>query len=125
MCLALTKLLDTDQDFILISLQSLMTIWTDVITELREDDADATGDSLVYSGNGEADQVHLPEAPEDARRRELTYSDAVHTASLPEYIKQHLERAVEAAGGSQRFQEEWLVNVDRDVFDAFSKLNVM
>lgn len=36
MCLALTKLLETNQAFILLNLQSLMTVWTDVITELRE-----------------------------------------------------------------------------------------
>ena len=127
MCLALTKLLDTNQPFILLNLQSLMTIWTDVITELREDEQDASGDSLVYS-NGDVPTGAMdggPEAPEDARRRRMTYSDPVHTVNLPGFVRQQLERVVVACGGEQRFQEEWLVNVDRDVLGAFSKLGIM
>ncbi len=49
MCLGLTKLLETAQPWILLNLQSLMTIWTDVITELRESEEDSTSDSLIYN----------------------------------------------------------------------------
>ena len=125
-CVALTKLLETNQPFILLYLQSLMTIWTDVITELREDENVTTGDLLVYN-NGDASHAaqHGPEAPEDSRRRELTQTDAVHVVNLPGFVKSQLDQAIAACGGSQRFQEEWLVNVDRDVLAAFSKLGVM
>ena len=123
MCLALTKLLETGQSFILLNLQSLITVWTDVITELRGDEEDSSGDSLVYH-NGETTAQGL-EAPEDTRRRELTHSDIVHMVNLPAFVKQHLEHAIAACGGSQRFQDEWLVNVDRDVLDAFLKLGIM
>lgn len=126
MCLALTKLLETNQSFILVNLQSLMTIWTDVITELREDAEDTTGDSLVYS-NGDA--AHPtdggPEPPEDVRRRHMTYSDAVHAISLQGFVKKQLQRTINACGGFERFQQEWLVNVDQDVLAAFSKLGIM
>ena len=133
MCLALTKLLETNQAFILLNLQSLMTIWTDVITELREDEEDVSGDSLVYSNGTAAGQNNdtaagpeqVLEAPEDTRRREMSHGDVVHTVNLPVFVKEHLERAMIACGGSQRFQEEWLLNVDRDVLEAFSKLGVM
>ena len=126
MCLALTKLLDTHQPFILLSLQSLMTVWTDIITELREDAEDVGLDSLVYINrdawrpNGSA-----LEAPEDARRRESTFSDVVHTVSLPQFVKKHLEQAIVASGGMQNFEQEWLVNVDQDVVKAFLKLGIM
>ncbi|EMC99470.1 hypothetical protein BAUCODRAFT_82563 [Baudoinia panamericana UAMH 10762] len=125
MCLALTKLLATNQPFILLHLQSLMTVWTDIITELREGAEDTTGDSLVYaSAAAEASSEGL-EAPEDVRRRELTCSDEVHTVNLPEFVKFYLEQAVAAAGGSERFQREWLVNVDKEVVAAFTQLGII
>lgn len=47
-CLALTTLLETNQPWILKRLQDLMTVWTDVVTELREDEA-TSGDAFVPS----------------------------------------------------------------------------
>lgn len=44
MCLALTKLLETGQVWILDRLQDLMTVWTDVITELQEGAEDVGGE---------------------------------------------------------------------------------
>jgi len=44
MCLALTKLLDTGQGWIFERLQDLMTVWTDVITELQEGAEDVGGE---------------------------------------------------------------------------------
>lgn len=127
MCLALTKLLETNQPFILMNLQPLMTIWTDVVTELREDSADATGDSLVYGtelANGNSAAAG-PEQPEDTRRRQLTASDDVHNINTMAFIKFHLQRAIAASGGNEQFQEHWLANVDKDVVKAFSELGIM
>lgn len=124
MALAMTKLLETNQPFILLSLQSLMTVWTDVITEMREDNADTNGDSLVYN-QADPTETEGPEAPEDARRREMTHTDVGHTVKLPDFVKQQLDAAGAACGGSERFQQEWLVNVDKDVVDAFLKLGVI
>ncbi|KAF2766839.1 ARM repeat-containing protein [Teratosphaeria nubilosa] len=126
MVLALTKLLETNQSVILLNLQSLMTIWTDVINELREGavDVDATGgkqDSLVYDPSAAVSDPH--EAPEDGRKRQRTYSDEVHTISLPEYVRAHLQKVIAASGG--RFEEEWLINVDKDVVYGFGQLGIM
>lgn len=44
MCLALTKLLETGQIWILDRLQDLITVWTDVITELQEGAEDVGGE---------------------------------------------------------------------------------
>ncbi|KAK5165907.1 uncharacterized protein LTR77_008831 [Saxophila tyrrhenica] len=125
MCLALTKLLETNQPFILSNLQSLMTVWTDVITELREDEADRNGDSLVHDAAAETGYDGVKEAVEDVRRREFLYEDVVHTTNMPAFVKGCLETAIAGVGGEARFREEWLVNVDRDVLDGFAKLGIM
>ncbi|KAK4504389.1 hypothetical protein PRZ48_005305 [Zasmidium cellare] len=125
MCLALTKLLETNQPFILLNLQSLMTTWTDVVTELREDAADAGGDALVYGSEMENTASVGPQQPEDARRRQLTASDDVHKINVTEFIKYHLQQAIAAAGGNEQFQEHWLANVDKDVVKGFSELGIM
>ncbi|WPH01658.1 importin-11 [Acrodontium crateriforme] len=124
MALAMTKLLETNQPFILLRLQSLMTVWTDVITEMREDSADRNSDSLVYN-QADSAAIEGPEAPEDERRREMTHTDVVHTVKLPDFVKQQLDAAGAACGGFERFQQEWLVNVDQDIVDAFLKLRVI
>lgn len=127
MCLALTKLLSTSQPFILGSLQSLMTLWTDMVNELREEGDAPNADSLVY---GSADEFRttdpsVPEAPEDERRRALTFADPVHTVRTPQWIAHYLQMAIQAAGGQEAFQSEWLVNVDKDVIAAFGKLGIL
>lgn len=126
MCLALTRLLATNQTFVLAHLQSLLTLWTEVVTELREGLEDANGDSLVYAQEGVDEQpTEKPDAPGDVRKRQMTYSDDVHTIRLPEYIKQHLSQVIEACGGGERFQQDWLVNVDKEVVAGFSQLGIM
>ncbi|KAK5705116.1 hypothetical protein LTR97_002231 [Elasticomyces elasticus] len=125
MALALAALLNTKEPFMLINLQSLMTLWTEVITELREDAEDGQGDSLVYSQPARLQNPDPNEAPEDMRRREVTYGDEVHSVSLPAFVKGSLERAVEAAGGSEAFQREWVTNVDQDVLKQFTGLGIM
>lgn len=125
MCLALTNLLSTSQPFILQNLQLLMSMWTDVIVELRGDEEDPMADSLVLQ-NAEALKLgEGPEAPEDERRRELTLGDPVHRVRLPEFVKHHLQAAIQACGGYEAFRERWLGDVDQDVVNAFGKLGVV
>lgn len=131
MCLALTKLLQTNQPFILSNLQLLMTTWTDVIIELREDNADINGngkgDSLVYQSADpdNAAEIGYEQSPEDLRRKELMYADVVHTTDLPGFVKTCLEGVIERQGGMDKFRVDWLVNVDRDVSEAFARLGVL
>jgi len=75
----------------------------------------------VYSSNGPEDPS-LPEAPEDARRRELSNGDPVHRFALAEWIKHYLGAAV---SGNANFQEEWLGRIDGDVVKAFGGLGIM
>ncbi|THZ88330.1 ARM repeat-containing protein [Aureobasidium pullulans] len=127
MCLAITKLLSTSQPFILGSLQSLMTMWTDMVNEIREEDGPVDSDTLVYENmdqlrNTDSD---VPEAPEDERRRALTFADPVHNVRTTQWIKHYLQTAIQAAGGQEAFQNEWLINVDKDVIAAFGTLGIM
>ena len=121
-CLALTKLLETNQPWILIKLQDLMTMWTDVITELTDGNEDKSTDSLVYKP---LENIPEHESPEDKRRRQLTYSDPVHVINLNDFVRQYVQQAIQANGGPEQFQNEWLVNVDKDVVQAFGALGIV
>jgi hypothetical protein len=66
-----------------------------------------------------------PEAPEDTRKRELIYSDPVHRLNLVAFVREHLQAAVQSAGGEARFHEEWLARVDKDVVKGFGELGIM
>lgn len=65
------------------------------------------------------------DVPEDERNRAVMYSDPVHTINLQQFIKYHLDNAINRCGGGDRFQEEWLVNVDKDVVKSFGELGIM
>jgi hypothetical protein len=66
-----------------------------------------------------------PEAPEDTRKRELIYSDPVHRLNLVDFVREHLQAAIQANGGEQNFQNEWLERVDKDVLKGFGELGIM
>ncbi|GAB7346328.1 hypothetical protein MBLNU457_5045t1 [Dothideomycetes sp. NU457] len=131
MALAITKLLETNNTVVLQNLQLLMTMWSDVITELREDVngelMNVMADSLVFEDSEQLRQVEegVLEAPEDIRRRELSFADPVHRIRLQEWVQKYLKMAIQNAGGEQAFQNEWLVNVDRVVIEAFGELGII
>ena len=128
-CLALTSFLETGQPWIYSRLQSLMTVWTDVVTEIVSDFGLEEGkvdyrDSLVYH-DPNAQKPDGPEAPADERRRILNYEDPVHRIDVRVFIKDKLAFAVEHCGGMNKFQLEWVQNVDEDVVRAFDALGVV
>ncbi|PSK60542.1 hypothetical protein B9Z65_692 [Elsinoe australis] len=137
MLLALTTLLETGHAAVLGNLQLLMGLWTDVITELCELDFDPVSgagsgavkgeDCLVYNDINELKVVAegSVEAPEDVRRRELTWSDPVHRVGVVGFVRERLAGVVQGCGGEEKFRDEWLVNVDKDVVAAFGKLGIM
>ncbi|KAF2200994.1 ARM repeat-containing protein [Delitschia confertaspora ATCC 74209] len=124
MCLVLTRFLELGQDWILGRLQSLMTVWTDVLTELLDGMDDNTTDALYWPPEPRP-QPNEPEAPEDIRKRELIYEDSIHSTNLVPFVSQHLRNAIQASGGDERFQEEWLSRVDKDVLKGFMELGIM
>ena len=128
-CLALTSFLETGQSWILSHLQSLMTLWTDVVTELVVDISPEAGkvdyqDSLVYN-DPNAQKSDGPEAPADERRRVLEFVDPVHRIDVRAFIREKLAVAIEKCGGMEMFQREWVQNVDEDVVRAFGALGVV
>lgn len=128
-CLALTSFLETGQPWILSHLQSLMNIWTDVVTEtvidvsLEEGKADYR-DSLVYN-DPNAHKPDGPEPPADERKRVLDFEDPVHRIDVRVFIREKLGVAVDKCGGMETFQREWVQNVDEDVMRAFGALGIV
>lgn len=128
-CLALTSFLSTGQPFILSHLQSLMTIWTDLIAEIvvdvsLEDGQPDYRDSLVYN-DLTARKPDGPEVPADERRRVLDSEDPVHRIDVRVFIRENLAVAVEKCGGMELFQSEWVRNVDSEVVRAFGALGIV
>jgi hypothetical protein len=54
-----------------------------------------------------------------------SYADPIHTTNLIEVIRGELQRTISACGGQAEFQNEWLVNVDKDVVEAFGTLGIL
>ncbi|EEP76953.1 conserved hypothetical protein [Uncinocarpus reesii 1704] len=114
------------------SLQSYLNIWTDVITELADDTEGTSdgrgGDYLVNLNNSGTynpeGKYQNNEPPETTRRRAWTVADPIHQINIREFVTEHLRALVGACGGLDRFREEWLVNVDREVVNEFAKLGV-
>lgn len=123
-CLGLTALLASNQTWILSRLQDLMTIWTDTITELVDPDNGGT-DCLVYRDEAALKGDNGPEAPDQARRRQLNFVDPVHRLDVKIFVRERLQAAVGACGGGEEFQRAWAVNVDADVLKGFMELGVI
>lgn len=121
-CLAVTALLQTGQPWILEHLQELMTVWTEVVVELYDNDG-RQDDCLVY-WDAEA-MKGANETAEVEGQRKLMFADPVHRVDLKPFIREHLQYAIASSGGSnEAFQEQWVVNVDKDVLQGFSKLGI-
>ena len=48
----------------------------------------------------------------------------MHRLDLKTFIRETLQHVVAMSGGNGAFQEQWLVNVDADVLQAFGKLGI-
>ena len=138
MCLALTRLLRFAQPWILLHLQELMTMWTDVVVEVIElsppEDEDNGGglskglgrDCLVWRAEVMASMGQQQgESVEEGRKREMACRDEVHRVDVREVIRSELVAVVAACGGEEAFQREWVGNVDEDVVKAFGGLGIL
>lgn len=117
--------------YILNNLQSYLNIWTDIVTELAEGATEdpndpSSGDYLIYwnSAPAEPEGREWSEPPENERRRNWESSDVNHKINIRDFIRQRLHSLIVGCGGEQRFQEEWLQNVDREVVSAFGALGL-
>lgn len=127
-CMAVTSLLATGEPWILSRLQSLMSLWTDVITELVTDYDDGQGnaikrDCLVYT-SPDAFKLDGPESPSAFLHRQLTFIDPLHRTDLRDYVREKLAAVVEGCGGMDNFRQQWVDSVDEDVVQAFGGLGI-
>ncbi|KAI9375715.1 armadillo-type protein [Aspergillus egyptiacus] len=135
--LALTQLLTLNgpntqpPTYILSHLQSYLNVWTDIITELSEGTTEGDpndprgGDYLIYWNNAQTSPFDEHEPPQTTRNREWESSDIVHKTNIRIFVRERLQSLIVGCGGEQRFQEDWLLNVDRDVVAAFAALRLL
>lgn len=131
--LALTQLLTLPgpPKYLLNNLQCYLTVWTDIIVELAEGSSDPNADYLVSWNAPKGSETAAPdnseeiETPENGRSKEWVHADPVHQITIRDFIRPRLEHLIGACGGAQRFQEEWLVNVDNEVVTAFGELGLL
>ena len=137
--MALTSLLaDVDiqvQQTMLEQLQSLLTIWTDLVIELGEDAAeDRKGDYLYYEYNDQSYNTNgtllngvgevWHEVPEDERKRELSRVDPIHTTNIRGFLSEKLKSVIQNIGGDEIFQTQWLSRIDQPIVKAFAQLGL-
>ena len=121
--------------FVLKHLQSYLTMWTDLATELADGanevgDANPGCDYLVY-WNGKhseldvGDSTSAVDPPEIKRKRAWSDSDIVHQVNIRGFVRETLHSLIVRCGGEHQFQENWLGNVDREVVEAFGALGIL
>ncbi|KAI8302200.1 Importin-11 [Colletotrichum sp. SAR11_59] len=118
--LALTRLLELPQpmqNLALAKLQDYFTLWTGTISELQDGLTDGT-DSLIWSEMEPNDY----ETPKSLKETEWTQKDPIHTVNAMYFVKERLQDVVQRSGGEQQFEQEWAINVDKDVLQKFWSL---
>ncbi|KAL9051021.1 MAG: hypothetical protein Q9162_006286 [Coniocarpon cinnabarinum] len=123
MVMALTQLLDLNKPWILSKLQDYLSTWTSIMIELRDGDEDKGGDTIVLPPYQPPQGLDLETmSPEVVRRERLAHEDPVHNVNLPSYVKAKLDAIVVQCGGWDRFEQDYLQNVDKDVWQQFKEL---
>jgi len=125
MTLALTRLLDPPQPYMLHNMQSLLSLWTNMIVELTEGMDDPKIDSLVYKPGQLPNPESEPISSDEKRRTTLNRMDAIHTVNLLDLVRSCLGSFIQRCGGEEGFRNEVLVNVDKEVIDGFGGLGIL
>ena len=117
--LALTSLFSTAEPWILVHLQQLMSVWTETITELIDEETGS--DTMVY-WNVDDGKVEGESAKEERMRR-VGFEDVVRRVDVKAAVREAVQGVVERVG---REAFEGLVgDVDRDVVAGFGALGVV
>lgn len=132
--LALTQLLSLCQsgaqppNYILTNLQSYISMWTSITTELSDGiDADSGegGDYLIIWKSSDEPIDDPYEVPETKRRALRSRRDPVFNIGVQGFVKEKFQVLVQTCGGQDAFQRDWLINVDKDVVEAFASLRII
>ena len=123
-CLALTRLCEVPgpmQELILGKLQDYLSMWTSVVTELRYGMETVDGDALIRTEAGQEPGEF--ETPIDVVERRVSATDPLYNISAHAFVNNTLQDLVQRAGGQQKFEQDWLVNVDKEVLAGFETLS--
>lgn len=123
-CLAITHFLTLSSPaptFVLEQLQGLMTMWTDVLTELAQESE--SGDYL-WQGPQAVDEAWDGESAEDTRKRRLALLDPVFALNARDVVGGILRGAI-ASVGAEVFHREWVGRVDGVVVEGFVGLDLL
>lgn len=107
------------------NLQSLLTIWTDVVVELGQEAAEESqGDYLWHNTPG--DVPEWPDhTPEDGRKRVISNADPIYGVNVRHFIADALRATMDRTGGPQVFEREWLSRIDSVVLKSFVELKLL
>lgn len=117
--LALTRLTELPQpmqDIVLHSLQDYFSMWTTVFVQILDREENIGNDQLVITEEPEPTEW---DTPKDVRERALFERDPVKRVQSLPFVTERLNNLVQRVGGDQAFQDNWAVNVDKDVLDGF------
>ncbi|CAG8476007.1 4188_t:CDS:10 [Ambispora gerdemannii] len=120
--MAFTALIATTNPIILTRLPHFISIWCDVLSEVRETGG---GDALVYWQQEPTENkefVNEEETAETKRRRALLQRDPVHSTNLIQYIQAKLTECETLNGGPDSFRQQYLVSIDNVLLDQFYSL---
>ena len=117
--LALTSLFTTAEPWMLSRLQELMSIWTETITELIDEESGQ--DTMVFH-DIEAGKF-AGETAKDERMRHVGFEDVVRRVDIKIFVREALQSVVQRVG-MEAFQG-YVANVDKDVVAAFQNLRVV
>jgi len=120
-CLALTRLCELPepmQGLVLGKLQDYFSMWTSVVTEVRDNDASAA-DSLVWPEPPSSPYDTVLDTCENA----MVARDPIHTEHTFDFIKWRLQDLIQRAGGELAFEANWAANVDKKVLLGFQALS--
>ena len=121
-CLAITRLIELPspvQELVLASLQDYFTIWTTVVIDCRTE-ANNGSDAYIWAN---PDKACEDDTPLDILTRKKTGSWEVHSEDAWTFITVRLKDLV-ARVGEEAFEENWVVNVDRDIVAGFKELSM-
>ncbi|KAI1759544.1 ARM repeat-containing protein [Hypoxylon sp. FL1150] len=120
--LALTRLIELPQpmqDIVLHSLQDYFSMWISVFVQVLDCEDSIGHDQLVLTEDPEPTEW---DTPKDVRERALFARDPVKRVQSLPFVTERLNDLVRRVGGDQAFQDDWAINVDKDVLDSFQRL---
>ncbi|CAG8586179.1 1331_t:CDS:10 [Paraglomus brasilianum] len=115
--MAFTALLATTNSVILNRLPQIMGVWSDVLSEVRENGG---GDALIYWR--EESKNDDEESADSKRKRMLLQRDPIHTTNLIQYIQMKFSESEQLNGGAEAFQRDYVSKVDSTLLDQVNSL---